>query len=97
MRIEMLGIHLALCGCLLATQSLTGQVALLFWAGLNHFLYRAGMAWAMHVAAPFPALNFLGWRFGINPETMDIGWKFIMAYLFVGGLAFVFIRLRQLK
>jgi DNA-directed RNA polymerase subunit RPC12/RpoP len=90
-------IHLALCGCLLATQGLANQMMLLFWVGLNHLLYRAGMAWAMHVAAPFPALKFLGWRYGIDPGTMDIGWKFLIVYLMIGGFARTFVGFQHLK
>jgi ribosomal protein S27E len=90
-------IHIAFCGFLTNMRNLTNQALLLFWLGLNHLLYRAGMIWAMHMAVPFPVSNFLGWQFGINPGIMEVSGKLFIAYLFIGGLVPVAIHLQQRK
>lgn len=94
-------LHLILGGCLFVPRDLNLRGLLTLWAGLNCFLYRMAMVWMAGMKAPYPLEEFVGWRLGINKQTVDICWKFFIAYLIVGSSVLMLLKIllgwRQLK
>jgi len=78
-------LHLAFGVCLLAMRDLISQGLLVQWAGLNCFLYRMAMVWMAGMRTPYPMENFVGWRLGAKPETVDLCWNIFIAYLILGS------------
>jgi hypothetical protein len=86
-------LHLVFGGWLFVTRDLMNQGLLALWAGLNHFIYRMAMIWLTTMAAPFPIEYFVGWRLGVRPETVDLCWKLLIAYLLFGSSVFMLLNI----
>jgi DNA-directed RNA polymerase subunit RPC12/RpoP len=90
-------LHLALSGCLFAMRDLVNRMVAALWVGLNYFFYRAAMVWVMEITTPLPMENFVGWRRGVKPETVDLYWKLFIAYLVIGSSVLMLLELWRLK
>jgi hypothetical protein len=89
-------LYLAVAAYLFVTQDLSMQALAIFWLGLNHVVYGAGMYWCK-ADVPFPILKLLGQQFGISPSTVNSCWELLVAYLFIPSLACLFIEWRRFK
>jgi hypothetical protein len=89
-------LYLALAAYLWVTQDLSMQALAIFWLGLNHVVYGAGMYWCK-ANVPFPIVKLLGQQFGISPSTANFCWELLVAYLFIPSLACLFIEWRRFK
>ena len=90
-------LHLAVSSYLFAGRDLMNKGIIAVWAGCNHIVYYVGIVWVMKVAPPLPAEVALAWSAGLSSQAIDLLWKVIIAYLFVGGPAVVTLEWRRLK
>ncbi len=89
-------LHLVISGWVFATRDVVNQALLLLWVGVNHLVYRAGLAW-LKAATPLPILRVLGMKVGIPARTLDFCWKLWMAYLVIGSLVVLVLAWRRRK
>lgn len=77
--------HLAVGACLLGARSPVSSALLGLWAGANLATYYLGMVW-LGTAAPFPAVQLVGWEVGIRPVVLDRWWRGFILYLVLGSV-----------
>ena len=92
-------LHVVLCAGFLLIRDPIARGMLGTWAAWNFIIYRLGMAW-LKAVAPFPAVQAVARKIGVQPNTVDGGWKLFIGYLLLGGAALLVAerqRLRHLK
>jgi hypothetical protein len=90
------GWYLMMVICLSVCKSLFTRALLILWMALIHFIYGLGMYW-LRAEVPFPATKLLARQFRIKSVTVDHGWKALVAYLFIGSLACLWIERKRYK
>ena len=92
-------LHVVLCAGFLLIRDPMARGMLGTWAAWNYIIYRLGMAW-LRAAAPFPAVQAVARKIGVQPNTVDGWWKLFIGYLLLAGAALLVAerqRLRHLK
>lgn len=88
-------VHLAVCVGVLSVRDAKMRAMVLLWLGLNHLIYRLGLAWM--AVRELPVLRATGLKVGIRPETLDTVWKCFIAYLILGGGVMLYLERRRRK
>jgi hypothetical protein len=89
-------LHLVVGGLLFFARDLMSQGLIALWAGLNHVVYLAGLAW-LKAAVPLPAVVVVAWELRVSTGFVYIVWKSFIALLIIGGTLLVLLERRRLK
>lgn len=89
-------LHLAVSGCCFVLRDAMSRGFIALWAGLNHLVYLAGMAW-LQAAMPLPAVVVVAWQLRLSATAVLFLWKLFIACLLVGGMLLVLFERRRLK
>ena len=89
-------LHFALCAAFFLVPRPDGPRMMGAWAAWNYIIYRVGMAW-LRAAAPFPAVQVVARKIGVQPNTLDGWWKVFIGFLLLGGAVLLVLERQRLK
>jgi hypothetical protein len=89
-------LHLALCAAFFLVRDPMARGMLGTWAAWNYIIYRLGMAW-LRAVTPFPAVQAVARKIGVQPNTLDFWWKVFIGYLLLGGAVLMALERQRLK
>jgi hypothetical protein len=83
-------IELGVVIVLVAARTPRAKLLTTLWLASNFLLYR-GAKWAFNLPAPCPCLGSITEKLPVNPHIVEFGLKAVVAVLFLGSLALLFL------